>query len=410
MNYLHLIGKTMTLTLLAILAACSNPSSGSIGKQPGSSETPTPRAVPVEIERIGRGNIEQRIETTSNIEAQDDVIIYPKISGQIRTMQVEEGQTVTRNQILASIDDDALVLRAKQSKVARDQAMDKLARVEEMHRNHMISDEAYLDAKYAAESAEVAWKLDTLSVEHAKIRSPFNGVVTSRDASVGDLVQPSTPLFRVVDPKSLFVSIQLPERDAHRLKSGMIARVMPESLQGREFPAKVSAINPAVDSKSGTVRVKLRFDQQTSELISGMFVRVAITVDTREHVVLLPKRALIRDNGSRFAYVMTEQGIAEKREPVIGLEDVGFVEIASGIDENESIILVGQQNLDDGSRVYDLRAAQTTPQTDNQASDADVSSESDTFDSTDADPDTDPDTNASGTTDTAERHEPVAVT
>ncbi len=357
------IALMLAITALLTVAGCSNPTAGSQGKNPGIPATPTPQPIPVEVEAAGRGDIAQRIETTSNIEADEDVVIYPKISGQIRSILAEEGQRVERDQVLAAIDDDELALRARQAKVARDQAADKLTRVEELHRNQMVSEEAYLDARYSADSADVAWKLANLAVEHAKIRSPLTGIITSRDVSTGDLVQPATPLFRVVDPKSLSISIQLPEKDAQRIRPGMVARVMPESMPGHEFPATIERINPAVDPKTGTVRAKLALDRQAAELISGMFVRVAITLDTRPDVVLAPKRAVIRDNGNRYLFVMNAQGAAEKREPVIGIEDAGFIEIVSGIDEGDAIIVVGQQNLEEGSAVFDLRAAAKQTQT-----------------------------------------------
>ncbi len=307
--------------------------------------------VPVEIKRVQTGSIAEFLETTGNIYADSRVIVYPKASGQIMQIRVEEGDTVSENQILAVIDDDELRLRTQQLETALRQAREKRDRTRELFENRMISREAYDDAMYRYEDADITFRLARLNLENTRIKSPVNGVVVSRKIRIGDLVSAATPTFDIIDPQSLLVDVYLPERDVMRLQVGMPAMILPDSLPEQSFPASIQRINPAIDPSTGTVKVTLQFESGLEHLNTGMFVRVRIKIESREDAVILPKRALVRHRDENRVFVVNTDNVAEQRTVMLGLENMHSFEVLAGLEDNEILIVVGQHSIEDGQPV-----------------------------------------------------------
>ncbi len=307
------------------------------------------------------------METTGNIHADAHVIVYPKTSGQLVRIDVAEGATVKSGQVLALIDDEASRLRVRQLEVTRRQAKEKLDRIREMYENRMVSREAYDDAGYHYEDSDVSYKMALLELENTRIKSPIDGIVVSKKISKGDLINLSTPVFEIIDPDSLQIDVFIPEREIGRLKTGMPAMIAPDSLPDRTFDAVIHQINPAVDAKTGTVKVTLRFNSVYPELNSGMFVRIRILIEQKDATALLPKRALIRRKDENRVFVVDEEDHAELRLLTLGLENMHTHEVLAGLSPGDRLIVVGQHTLESGQPVKIMDNSNATPQPENGA-------------------------------------------
>jgi membrane fusion protein, multidrug efflux system len=360
------------LIVLLSFTACGNPGSRNPDGNASASaeETAAADPVPVEVRTVESGSIAEYIETTGNIYAESRVVIYPKTSGQIMQVNVEEGDAVSKGQVLAVMDDDELRLRAQQLDISRRQAKEKRDRAKELFESRMISREAFDDANYRYEDTDVALKLARLNLDNTRIQSPIDGIIVARNVRTGDLVTVSTPVFDIIDPKSLLIDVYLPERESSRLQPGMPVEITPDSLPGTSFAASVLRINPTVDPGTGTVKVTLDFKSDISRLSAGMFVRAKIKVDSRDAAVILPKRALIRQRDQNRVFVVNDAGQAEERSLVLGLENMHSYEVLSGLDAGEKLIVVGQHIIESGQPVTwhgSETPAQTPPETDDEA-------------------------------------------
>ncbi|MBN1296891.1 efflux RND transporter periplasmic adaptor subunit [bacterium] len=336
------------------LMGCRNPGNQTAASTPASGQldgTQTPEPVPVIVESVLQGTIAAYIETTSNIFAESHVVVYPKASGQIEEVRVQEGDRVIKGDILAVIDDDECQLRVKQASVARQQAEEKHDRIKNMFESRMASQESWHDAQYAFQEAYVAWELTDLELRNTRIHSPITGIIVKRSINRGDRVSTSTPTFEVVDPGSLMIDVHLPEREAMRLRKGMPADIMPDSLPDSGIPGFVDRINPAVDPKTGTVKISLGFHDHNSPINTGMFARVRIKVEQRENAILVPKRAVLRRRDESWVYIMNSDSRAEKRPIQLGLENSEHFEVVTGVEPGDSLIVVGQHNLEEGQAV-----------------------------------------------------------
>lgn len=353
MKYTRPALRCFCVFILLSFAACGNPGSRNPAGNTSASndQTQTAHPVPVEIRTVESGSIAEYIETTGNIYAESRVVIYPKTAGQIMQVNAEEGDAVKAGRVLAILEDDELRLRAQQLDISKRQAKEKRDRAQELYESRMISREAYDDANYRYEDADVALKLARLNLDNTRIQSPIDGIIVSRNVRTGDLVTVSTPVFEIIDPESLLIDVYLPERESARVQPGMPVEIAPDSLPGTSFAAIVLRINPTVDPGTGTVKVTLDFDSDITRLSAGMFVRARIKVDSRDTAVILPKRALIRQRDQNRVFVVNNAGQAEERSLVLGLENMHFYEVLSGLETGEKLIVVGQHILESGQPV-----------------------------------------------------------
>lgn len=346
-------------TLIAV-SGCGNRDNRS-SANPAAEPAAEVEPAPVEIQPVQTGSIAEYIETTSNVYADSRVVVYPKTSGQVVRIDVQEGDRVKEGQILAVIDDESSRLRVRQLEVTLKQAREKLERTRQLYENRMVSREAYEDANYRFEDADVALKIAGLELDNTRIKCPIGGIVVSRSIRTGDLINAANPTFEIIDPESLQIDVFLPEREVGRLRAGMKALVYPDSLPGREFGAMVNRINPAVDVKTGTVKVTLTFETVSEDIISGMFVRIRILVEQREQAVLLPKKALIRRQDENRVFVADPDGNAELRLLTLGIENLHTYEVLDGLERGERLVIVGQHTLEPGRPLKILEAPILTP-------------------------------------------------
>lgn len=369
--------------------------------------------IPVEVSRPERGRISEYFETTTRVQAERHVNVMSQGMGQCTLVAVEEGDSVTKGQVLAELDKDEALTAFRQAQVSVTQQKTSYERAKGAVREGLISPEQYDAARFAYENAVANLQMQEVQLTNLTIRAPIDGVVTQRVIQQGMLVSTGAQAFTIVDPTSYQLVINPPERELPRLREGQPARFSIDAIQGKEFDARINRINPGVDATSGTVKVTLSLDRDTQKhLRESAFARVRLIMETRENALLVPKDAVIEENARHFLFVVeiddSDEGdgdseadgdgdadpdgdsdadsdtdsdadpdpdsdrdgdgdgdgdsgprvIARRVEVERGLEDSNRVEILSGIDDDAKVITVGQQTLKPGTRVRVTSAAE----------------------------------------------------
>ena len=168
--------------------------------------------------------------------------------------------------------------------------------------------------------------------------------------NLGDQVTIGQQLFEVVDFNSIVARIFVPERHLLALRPGLVARVSTPASLGREYKGRVDRISPVVDASSGTVKVTVDIGGQPG-LRPGMYVDVALVLDTRPDALLIPKKALVYDEEQMFVYRVDSDNIAHKLEVIPELVDRDHVLPAQGFSAGDLVIVAGQTGLKDGALV-----------------------------------------------------------
>lgn len=344
------------LPLLAFLAGCGGDSSGQTsqrngppGAGPGGPGGPGGRAVPVAGEIATPGEMQVMLRGSANLRARQQVEVLPKQTGVIAQIVVEEGTQVRAGQPLARLDSEEWVLQAQQAEARASAARDAAARAAQLQERGMVSDQEVERLQSEAQVAAADLALAQLRVRNSVITAPIAGVVTHREVERGQLVNSSTPAFRVADISRLEAVVGVPEREAGRIQVGQAARVR---VEGRSaVQGEVARVRPVVDPSSGTVQVVVEVDpQQGGGLRPGQFVNVDIVTETLDERLTVPRTAVLVDGAVPRVFTITD-GRAEEREVELGVNQAERVEIRSGVEPGDTVVVVGQDNLQPGIAV-----------------------------------------------------------
>jgi multidrug efflux pump subunit AcrA (membrane-fusion protein) len=196
------------------------------------------------------------------------------------------------------------------------------------------------------------------------VYAPVSGMVVSSPSSVGSTVSTGTVLMTLAVNGSIEIEALIPEREVGQLRTGLKAEIRLEAFPGEIFTATLTQISPVVDPVSRTKKVIMRFDHNDARVNPGMFARVKLNTRTYENVVSIPQEALIDHRGRTVVYVLNTNPEGnyfngapdgtprvEMREVTVGVNVDREVEIRSGLEPGEAVVVQGQQFLTEGAPV-----------------------------------------------------------
>ncbi|MGL5359971.1 MAG: efflux RND transporter periplasmic adaptor subunit [Shewanella sp.] len=307
-------------------------------------------AIPVETTTVLQGNVSSFYTTTATLEAPEEAHVVSRISGLIETITVEEGDRVSKGQVLAIID-----AKRQQYDLDRSEAEVKIIaqefdRLKKMNNKEFISADSMAKLEYNLQAALARKDLAALQVKESRILSPIDGIIAKRLVKTGNMAKEFGELFYIVNQDELHGIVHLPEQQLASLTLGQEGQVFSHQQPNTSIAAKVLRISPVVDAQSGTFKVTLAVPNQAAKLKAGMFTRVELKYDTHENVITVPYSALINQDNQQALYVI-DGTKAQRRVVDIGYRQGDTVEIRSGVKPGERIVTRGQQNLKDQALV-----------------------------------------------------------
>jgi RND family efflux transporter MFP subunit len=314
-------------------------------------------APPGEVVRVGKRTLASTVKATGVVKPRigAEVKVGSRVSGVVARLYVRIGDTVARGQLLAELDTRELQARRDQARAALASAEATLTYAEsDLARKRDLSAAQLLPAadldvaersRAVAEQqrGEAAANLDYAHTQlgYARITAPIAGIVASVATQEGETVAASlaAPTFvTLVDLARLEVRAYVDETDIGRIRSGQTARFMVDTYPDHEFEGRVTAVYPQAEIRDNVVDyvTVVTFDPPRDRTLRPeMTTAVRIAMDTRENVLVVPRRAVRRDGGR--AYVLTPAG--EKRFVRAGSCGETDCEIADGLREGDEVLL-----------------------------------------------------------------------
>ncbi len=311
-------------------------------------------AVPVVVETVRSGEIAGRVVSASTIEAERKVTVHAEATGRILDLRVEEGQKVARGQVIARIEGDAQAAGLLRAKANLEKARLDFERIRALHARGAATDEELETARITYETARIDLRDRQRDVRTTKVRAPMAGTVTERFVDEGAFVTSGAQVVSIVDFSSLVARMFIPERELDRVRVGQPATVVGKAATGRRAEGKVLRIAPVVDPTTGTVKVTVALPPEASGgergFLPGMYAEVTLITERHEGATLLSKAALVHEDERAYVFVV-EGDTAHKVAVETGLEDGDVVEIVSGVEPGQEVVVAGQSALEDGSRI-----------------------------------------------------------
>jgi len=202
----------------------------------------------------------------------------------------------------------------------------------------------------AVEEADARLSLAKAHLAECTIKAPFDGTITSVHVRPGDLATPRSPLLEMYAPQSLVIRFAVPEAHGAAMRPGLQATVTLDALVGRTFSAEVIRVYPQLDAEMRTRTVEAKLTEPAG-IVPHMFARLKIELQRVKDAVVLPAESVMTaPSGGHFVFVVDE-GKAHRRDVKLGLQQEETVQVISGIEPGQRIVMAGQAALRDGQPV-----------------------------------------------------------
>jgi len=324
-------------------------------------------AIPVEMGSPVRGDIFAVYSGTAPIEAFAEADVIAKVAGEVRELLVEEGDDVSKGQVLARLDGDRLRLELNQSEANLRKLQRDYERNVELKDKGLISSGDFDKIRYDMEALEASFNLAKLELDYTQIRAPIDGVISERFVRLGNTVSASEPVFRVTSFDPLVAYMHVPEREYRHIAKDQIVGIDIDALQDQRIIAAVTRVSPIVDPETGTFKITIEISDDQRRIKPGMFGRINIVYDQHENVLQIPRSAILEESGESSVFVI-EDDKAIRRAVQTGYSNSGMVEITDGLVDDDRIVTVGQAGLKDDAVVTIINAPDDEPQVGDEAS------------------------------------------
>ena len=310
----------------------------------------------VHLVPVKGGAASDALDLPATLEAWEAARLFPRVSGYVRSWSQDIGAHVGAGQALGVVDTPELDEQIGQARAALASAIahEKLARSTAARWNDLLTsssvskqevDEKNGDlAVKAAGVAEARAALSRLEAmkRYAVIRAPFAGVVTARNAEVGDLVGPGaaaqSPMFGVDDTHRIRVYVSVPQSLSATIKPGMTASLTVPAFPGRQFTATVAGLSSAVDPQSGAFRVQLYADNPDGALKPGGYAEARFDLPGQAGAAQVPSSAILFGAGGAQVATVDPHGRIMMHKVHIGQDNGPTVQILSGIKPGAQIV------------------------------------------------------------------------
>ncbi|MDR1201077.1 MAG: efflux RND transporter periplasmic adaptor subunit [Tannerellaceae bacterium] len=299
--------------------------------------------VKVKVETVHKQEVEQLSEFTATVQANITNQIAPQSPVRIQRLHVEIGDHVGTGQLLVTMDDTNL----KQAKIQMDNQELEFNRIDELYKVGGVSKSAWDAQKTALDVSRTAYK--NLQ-ENNQLLSPVTGIITARNYDNGDMYA-GTPVYVVEQIRPVKLIVNVSESFYTQVKKGMDVTVKLDVYDDETFQGKVYLVYPTIDPSTRTFAVEIRINNNDERVRPGMFARVTMDFGILQHVVV-PDQAVVKQAGSgdRYVYVY-KNGTVGYNKVELGRRMNDRYEVVSGIEDNDQVVVTGQNRLTNGMQV-----------------------------------------------------------
>ena len=357
--------STPTLAGSLLLALALTSCGGGVEEEANAGGARPPMAVQVHV--LQPLVLDNALLTTGTLMANEEVDLVSELAGRITTIGFTEGGNVSAGQLLVKINDDELQAQLRKAETNLKLAKDDNDRKEQLLAVKGISQEQFDAAQ--AQLAGLQAEADELKARIAKstIRAPFSGKVGLRSVSEGGYVGSNAVIARLQQIDPIKVEFAVPERYGRMMQPGTAISF---TLEGdtATYTGDVYAVDPSVDATTRTVKVRARSDNKAGDLPPGAFAKVDVRLEQLNDALSVPAEALIPDIQGQKVLLMKGGKVVSARVQ-LGIRSANSVQLTSGVQPGDSVIVTGLLALRDGAAVRPIpkEALSTTTTADSVA-------------------------------------------
>ena len=318
---------------------------------------------PVETAKVVKRELSESLSLYGNVHAYRSATIRAEVQGTVISFKKHVGDHVSKNEVVCRIDPGryTIALNSAESELARAAAslqktwLDE-KRVSKLYTEGVVSQEQLQSAELTRKMAQAEVASREAAVDLAKrnlrltsIRAPYDGFLAEKQQEIGDWVSEGDPLFDVVDLSSVYVYVDLPEKELGRFKRKSPAKVWLDAYPDAVFEGVVTHIAPRASENTRDFAIRIEFNDPKGLAREGLFARVEITSEKRI-VIMVPKDAVVERGPMKMVFAVTEGTV--KQVSVNVLRQKGdMVEVSGELKVGDEVVVTGNEILRDGAKV-----------------------------------------------------------
>lgn len=306
----------------------------------------------VTIAEINKQPFTRYIEIQAKVDAEDNVLVTAQLPGIIKSVYVTEGQTVSKGQLLAEIDNEAARKNVETIKTQLQFAKDIHVKQKALWDQNIGSEVQYLSAKNNMETLEASLAAANEQLQMSRLTSPINGVVDEVDIKVGQIASPGMMGIRVVNMSSLKVIGEVSEAHSASVQTGNKVLIYFPDLQ-REVESKISFTSRVINQNSRTFTTEAKISSD-GIYKPNMIAILKIADYTSQDAIIVDINLVQQSSDASYIFVAEQQGdawTAQRRSVTTGKVYNGKIEITSGLQAGDKIITQGYQELVNGQPI-----------------------------------------------------------
>lgn len=326
-------------------------------------------AIPVSTAPVKRQDLPINLSGLGTVQAFRTVQVRAQVTGVLIALPAKEGQEVKTGDVIAEIDprpykaalDQATAQRDKDVAQLRGAELD-LKRYQDLAKRNFAPVQQVDDQQATVSTDAAAIAVDNAQIETARlnldyctIKAPFDGRVGFYQQNIGTLIQASgtTTILSITQDRPIEVVFTLPEDELQQVQAANTPPVTVFDSSGQHELATGTLMTPdnMIDTATGTISLKAVFDNKDRRLWPGEFVNARIQVGTVTNAVTVPDAAIVTGPDGPYVFTVKPDGTVDQANVKLGHRQPGYVEIASGLVGNETVVVSGQSRLEPGVHV-----------------------------------------------------------
>lgn len=308
--------------------------------------------VKVETISVGNTNLGGTKDYVGTIEEKMGSTLSFEIAGNITSIRVEEGDRVSKGQLLATINPTTVKEAHRATLTTLKQAQDAYRRFLPLHQSGTISDMKWVEIESKLEQAKAAESIARQQLSHSTLTAPFAGVIAAKNVDLGTYVLPGQPVLKLANVAQVNAKVSVPEAEISHLHVGDKVKLTVAALSGAIFRGTISEKGIDANPISHTYDVKVGITNPQGRLLPGMVCNAQVQgcAATPSHITVPPQSIELDIDNSRFVWTVVN-GKAHQQPVTTGDFEGDGIVILSGLKAGDQVIINGQQKVSEGMNV-----------------------------------------------------------
>ena len=296
-------------------------------------------AIPVDVYMVGMETVENQIFASGTVLPNEEVTLMSEISGRLVKLNIQEGSSITKGQLIAKINDRDLKAQLQKVEFNQDLARKIETRQQKLLKVEAINLEEYDVTSNNIRVLDAEREVIASQLEKTEIRAPFSGRIGLKNISEGAHLAPGTPIVTIIQSNPIKIDFTVPEKYTSSIRVGSAVTF---NLDGDLFnyAAKVIALDPKVDESLRTLRIRAIAPNPAGKFVPGAFVKVKANLAADNKAVMIPTEAIVPVLKGKKVFIV-KNGKAEEVMVTTGLRTDKKIQILDGLRQGDSLITSG---------------------------------------------------------------------